>query len=84
MTTGIENGLYSSRRGAVEIAVKSNFDEIIQEIAAGGGDKLSLAMDEARIPAQDRPARILQLQGDQPIYDANPGALVTALMVYGN
>jgi hypothetical protein len=41
-------------------------------------------METAGIPLQDRPARITQLRGDIAIYDGNPGALVTALMVYGS
>jgi len=40
-------------------------------------------MDAANIPVEDRPARIFQMQSDLGLYNANPGALVTALMVYG-
>lgn len=83
VSSGIENSINGARRGEVELTVKSNFDTIIPEIRAGGGPSLTLAMDQARIPQQDRPARILQLQSDLPLYQSNPGALVTALMVYG-
>jgi hypothetical protein len=41
-------------------------------------------MDAARIPERDRPARVIQLQSDMGLYAVNPGALVVALMVYGN
>lgn len=82
VTSGLANGLYGTRRGAVEVAVKSSFDQVLADIAAGGGPALTFAMDEAGIPQSDRSARSLQLKGDLPLYQANPGALVTALMVY--
>jgi hypothetical protein len=82
LTNSVANGLYGARRGAVEVAVKSNYEQILQDIASGGGPALTLAMDEAGIPESDRPSRTLQLQGDLPLYQANPGALVTTLMVY--
>ena len=84
LTSATENAVYNQRRGRVEIAVKSTFDQIIPEIRAGGGPAISTAMDEAGIPLQDRPARITQLRGDIGIYENNPGALVTALMVYSS
>lgn len=84
LTSATENAIYNERRGRVEIAVKSTFDQIIPEIIAGGGPAISTAMEEAGIPLQDRPARITQLRGDIAIYDGNPGALVTALMVYSS
>jgi hypothetical protein len=40
-------------------------------------------MDLAAIPARDRPARTIQLRADSGLYENAPGALVTALMVYG-
>lgn len=83
IATGIDNLAYSQRRGQVELIVKSNFDQIIADIIAGGGDVLTEAMDAARVPDADRPARVLQLQRDLGLYEANPGVLVVALMVYG-
>ncbi|MGJ8587176.1 MAG: hypothetical protein ACSHXW_03405 [Yoonia sp.] len=77
------NAAYTQRRGAVEIVVKSNFDAIITDIRAGGGAVLSEAMNTAGIPPRDRPTRIIQLQSNMGLYQSNPGALVTALMVYG-
>lgn len=77
------NAAYAQRRGAVEVIVKSNFDAIITDIRNGGGPVLTEAMDTAGIPLRDRPARIIQLQSDMGLYQSNPGALVTALMVYG-
>ncbi len=69
--------------GAVEVLVKSNHPALIAEINAGGGALLTQAFDAAGVAPQDRPARILQLQGNLGLYDVNPGALVTALSVYG-
>lgn len=73
----------AQRRGAVELAVKSSWPAIIEEIGAGGGPSLSRAMEAAGIPSGDRPARTTQLGGDLGLYQANPGALVAALMLYG-
>jgi hypothetical protein len=80
---GITADAYSQRRGAVELIVKSEFPVLLNDITTGSGPALTRAMDAALIPAQDRPARALQLQGDLGLYSGNPGALVTALMVYG-
>lgn len=84
IATLAQNVIYDERRGAVEVIVKSNHPALIDQINAGTGPILTQAMDTARIPESDRPARIIQLQSDLGLYDANPGALVTALMVYGN
>ena len=81
--TVFENQAYNERRGRVELIVKSNYPGILDEIRAGGGPVLTQAMDAARIPPGDRPARLTQLQGDLGLYSGNPGALVVALMVYG-
>lgn len=81
--TAASNAIYSQRRGAVELFVKTNHPELIAQINAGGGEVLSEAMDKANIPTEDRPARVVQLQSDLGLYNANPGALITALMVYG-
>ncbi len=83
LSTAAENAAYNARRGQVEVIVKTNFDQIIADIVAGGGDVLTQAMDTARIPDADRPARVLQMQRDLALYQGNPGALVVALMVYG-
>ncbi|WP_368183477.1 hypothetical protein [Aestuariibius sp. HNIBRBA575] len=82
-TSAAQNAVYQQRRGAVEVYVKSHHAEMIHDIQAGSGPHLSTAMDIAQVPAEDRPARIVQLQGDVGIYTANVGALVVALMVYG-
>jgi len=83
LATLAENTVYNERRGRVEVLVKSNHPALIDQINAGSGPILTQAMDTARIPAPDRPARIIQLQSDLGLYQANPAALVTALMVYG-
>jgi len=81
--TAFDNAAYNRRRGAVEVIVKTEFDTIVADIRAGGGAVLSQAFDRARVPLQDRPARIIQLQSDIILYINAPDALVTALMVYG-
>ncbi len=81
--TAAQNLAYNQRRGQVEVIVKSGFPAIIGDIENGGGPVLNDAMETARIPENDRPARILQMQGDLELYRTNPGALVVALMVYG-
>jgi hypothetical protein len=89
MMPGLEIGAassdpaYAARRGSVELAVKGSWPAIINEITAGGGPALTAAMDAAGVPPQDRPARLIQLQQESAAYAANPGALVSALMVYG-
>ena len=84
ISTVIGNAAYEKRRGEVELIVKSNYEAIKTDIRAGGGPVLTKAMDAAGIPMRDRPARILQLQSDIGLYQTTPGALVTALMVYGS
>ena len=74
----------ADRRGAVELAVKGSFPAILDDIAAGGGPRLTAAMDAAGVPAQDRAARTIQLEGDRAIYEANPGALALAIFTYGS
>ena len=73
----------SLRQGQVEILVKSNHPAIIQDIRNGGGPNLTEAMDTAGVPIGDRPARVLQMQGDIGLYETTPGALVLALTLYG-
>ncbi len=73
----------AQRRGAVEVAVKGAYPGILDEIEAGSGPNLIRALDAAGVPPGDRPTRVIQLRGDLGLYEANPGALVTALMLYG-
>lgn len=83
ISTIVGNAAYEKRRGEVELIVKSNYPQIKNDIQAGGGPVLTKAMNAARIPERDRPARVIQLQSDMGLYATTPGALVTALMVYG-
>ena len=83
LATAASNAVYSQRRGAVEVFVKTNHPALINEIDLGGGPVLTDAMDIAEIPLEDRPARIIQLQSNLGLYEVNLGAFVTALMVYG-
>jgi len=83
IVTATQNVAYSQRRSQVEVNVKSNFNAIIQDKLAGGGPALSEVINIAGVPMTDRPARIIQLQSDIALYNTAPGALVTALMVYG-
>jgi len=73
----------ASRRGAVEVAVKSAYPGILDEIEAGGGPAIDAAFDAAGVPSQDRAPRLIQLGGDLGLYEANPGALVAALTLFG-
>lgn len=67
----------------LELFVKTNHGALVQEISSGGGPALSEAMALAGVPAGDRAARTLQLQTDAGLYASSPGALVTALTIYG-
>ena len=78
-----ENAVYNERRGRVEVFVKTNHPALLSNIAAGGGATLTEAMDIARIPADARPTRLIQLKSDLALYQSSPDALVVALMVYG-
>lgn len=73
----------NARRGAVEIAVKGDFPALLSDIEAGGGPSLERAFDAAGVPVGDRAARRLQLSGDLALYESNPGALVTSLLLWG-
>jgi len=84
LTSATENAIYNRRRAQVELIVKSDFPAIIPDIQAGGGPILTEAFDTAGVPDQDRPTRIFQLQRDLGLYAGNPGALVTAIMVYSS
>lgn len=74
---------YSERRGMVELEVKDRFGEVLANIETGGGPALTRALDAAAVPSDERPARILQLQGDIEVYRGNPDALITQLLLFG-
>ncbi len=80
---GLADPVAAQRRGAVEVAVKGGFPAILEEIEAGTGPNLLRAFDAAGVPPADRPARVVQLRGDLGLFEANPGALVTAILIYG-
>tara|TARA_R110002167_G_scaffold4572_2_gene21535 strand:- start:62099 stop:62449 length:351 start_codon:yes stop_codon:yes gene_type:complete len=82
LSTIAGNAIYSQRRGAVELLVKSNHPALVDQINAGAGPVLSQVMETAGIPVPDRPTRIIQLQSNLGLYAANPGALVTTLMLW--
>lgn len=67
------------RRGEIEILVNSHHRALIADIRAGGGSVLSLAQELAGVPTAARPAQILQLQSNLPLYRASPDALALAL-----
>ncbi|WP_089902786.1 hypothetical protein [Loktanella fryxellensis] len=83
--TGVTSALQApdSQRGAVELAVKSEFPAIMAQIDAGGGPALTAAFDAAGVPLEDRPARLIQLRNEADLYAGNPGALTQALLVWG-
>jgi len=72
-----------AERGALEVLVKANHPALMAQIIAGGGPTLTRALDAAGVPANDRPARIIQLQSNAGLYQASPSALIAALAVYG-
>ncbi|MBS1302769.1 hypothetical protein [Loktanella sp. SALINAS62] len=75
--------LSDQQRGAVELAVKSELPAIMNDVSAGGGPALTRAFDAAGVPVADRPARIIQLRSDSGLYAASPGALASALLIWG-
>lgn len=79
----ITDPAYARQRGAVELHVKVNHQALLTEIATGGGPQLTRAFDLAGVPQGDRNARRIQLEGDRGLYEQNPEALISALMVYG-
>ena len=83
LSTAAENAVYNERRGRVEVFVKTNHDVLLRQIAQGGGAELSEVMDIAGIPVGDRPARLIQMQGDLGLFRNSPDALIVSLMVYG-
>lgn len=82
-STALENAVYQERRAGVEVYVKTHYEVLLAEIAAGQGPHLEAAMDLSGVPQADRPTRRLQMQADIGIYRESPEALVVALMVYG-
>lgn len=82
LSTAAENAVYNERRGRVEVFVKTHHQILLTQIAQGGGADLTAVMDISRVPKGDRPARLIQMQGDIGLYQS-PDALVVSLMVYG-
>ncbi len=64
--------------------MKGGYPAILDEIEAGTGPNLWRAFDAAGVPISDRSARTTQLQGDLGLFEANPGALVAAILLYGH
>ena len=81
LTTAWGNATNAQTRGEVEVFVKTNHPELLQDIARGGGPSLSQAYDLAKVPQSARALHTLRLQSDRALYQANPGALVVAIMV---
>lgn len=77
---GFQNQISNPNRGAVEIFVKSNHPALIGAIQRGGGPTLIEAYDISKTPQQQRALQTLRLQSDLALYNANPGALVLAIM----
>jgi len=71
------------RRANVELIVKGQFPEILADIQSGGGPVLTSAFDAAGVPDEDRATRAFQLSNDIALYADGPGALVTAILLYG-
>ena len=71
------------RRAAVEVIVKTRFAEILADIQSGGGPVLTEAFDAAGVPDGERATRAFQLNNDLGLYVESPGALATAISLYG-
>ena len=71
------------RRADIELIVKGQFPAILADIQSGGGPVLTTAFDAAGVPDQDRATRAFQLNNDIGLYADSPGALVTAIALYG-
>ncbi|WP_394177110.1 hypothetical protein [Yoonia maritima] len=84
ISTGLGNAVYNQRRGQVEVYVKTNHPALLTDISNEGGPHITEAMDIARIPVSERPARLIQLKSDIGLYETSPEALVVALMVYSS
>lgn len=74
---------YAERRAQVELAVKSEFTVLLADIRSGGGPVLTAAFDAAAVPLDERAARTVQLQGDIGVFDNNPDALISQLLLFG-
>ena len=71
-----------TRGGQLELLVKTDFDALLSDISAGGGPVIWQAFEIAGVPLEARPARLLQLRGDLPLYQSSPGALTLALQSF--
>lgn len=80
MGAGLQNQISNENRGAVEVFVKSNHPALIADVQRGGGPTLTAAYDLAEAPQPLRATQTLRLQSDLALYNANPGALVLAIM----
>lgn len=72
-----------TRSGKAEQFVKLHHSALTHELAAGHGPTLEAAFDLAGVPPEDRPARRQQLSRNLLLYARAPGALSSALIVYG-
>lgn len=83
MLEAITDPAARQNQGALELYVKTNHRAIMADIEGGGGAALTRSFDLANVPATDRPARILALQGDFAAYESNPGSLILSLGLWG-
>ncbi|WP_421701481.1 hypothetical protein [Aliiroseovarius sp.] len=79
----VEAASPEARRARVAQHVTAHHAEILSEIAAGGGIRLSTAMELAWIAAPKRAAVIGLLAQDIALFRESPEALVSALMLHG-
>lgn len=71
-----------SRRGAVELFVKTNHPALVADIAAGAGPVLDQAIGLAAVTEATRSILILRLRSDLALYRRSPDALVLALLAH--
>jgi len=75
-----ESASTTQRRDAVGAYVAANFNTLIQEIAAGGGVSLTVAMLIAEVPPHAQNALVRQMRARRSSLGSDPAALQDALM----
>ncbi|WP_116599161.1 hypothetical protein [Primorskyibacter marinus] len=83
VATGLENAAYNARRARLAWYVQHHHAQIIDEIAAGTGPRISTAMELARVPAHRQHELLTRLREDIALYRKDAAAFVVALMVHG-
>lgn len=81
--SAVEEAVYGARRAEVSDYVADQYPALLADIRASGGPTLATAFDLARVPPETRAVVTARMAGDIALYEADPEALVVALMVSG-